>query len=114
MRDWLTAQWEWLATAVFIAVITSTTIGFREGSKGGAIFVSNAASAILAMVIYPFLEKWGYNGPFVGLLGLFCGACGMAMFGVLISLSSQIDKRRVKLAEGLIDRVAPGSGDDKP
>lgn len=114
MRDWLALQWDWLCAAVFIAMATSTTIGFKDGAKGGAIFVSNAASAILALVLYPFMERWGYNGPYVGLLGLFCGACGMAMFGVLISLSSQIDKRRVKLAGGIIDRVAPGSGDDKP
>lgn len=113
MRAWLSDNLEWLASCVFIAVATSTTIGFREGSKGGAIALANFSSAILAIVLYPFLEKYGYTGPFVGILGLFCGACGVGVFSVLISLASTIERRRAKLAGQIVDRVAPGSGDDK-
>lgn len=113
MRDWLFLQWDWLLSSIFIAVSTSTIIGFKDGTKGGAIAVSNFASAIVAIVLFPFLEKYGYGGPFSLLLGLFCGACGMATFSVLVSLSNMIERRRAKLAGVLLDRVAPGTGDDK-
>lgn len=109
MPSWLEAHWQWLCTAVFIAVATSTTIGFKDGSKGPAIFVSNAASAIMAACLYPFLAKWGYGGEFAPILGLFCGGCGMALFGVLISLGKTIEMRRNRLAGSLVDRVAPES-----
>lgn len=109
MREWWAANGEWLLAAVFLSILTSTGIGLKQGSKGPAIFVSNLAAALLAIALYPLLEKWGYAGPFVGLLALFCGACGMAMFGVLIALAAMIDRRRDRIAGGLIDRVVPES-----
>lgn len=111
MRDWLNANLDWLSACVLLSILTSTGIGLKQGSKGPAIFVSNLAAALMAIALYPLLEKWGYAGPFIGLLALFCGACGMAMFGVLIALSNMIDRRRDRIAGSLIDRVAPESRD---
>jgi hypothetical protein len=107
MRTWLTEQWDWLLAGVFIAIATSTVIGFKDGAKGGAIFVSNTAAAIMALVMFPFLSKHGYGSEWVGLLGLFCGGAGMALFGVLTAVSTAIDRRREKLADQIINRVAP-------
>ncbi len=112
MRSWLDENWDWLLTGIFIAVATSTVIGFKDGAKGGAIFVANWSAAIMAIVTYPFLAKHGYGGEWVLVLGLFCGACGTAMFSVLTAVSAAIDKRREKLANKIIDRVAPE--DSKP
>lgn len=109
MKDWLADNLDWLVACVFLSVLTSTGIGLKQGSKGPAIFVSNLAAAVMAVCLYPILQKWGYAGPFVGLLALFCGACGMACFGVLISLATLIDRRRERIAGGLIDRVVPES-----
>lgn len=111
MRAWLESNLDWLSAAVLLSILTSTGIGLKQGSKGPAIFTSNLAAAIMAVALYPLLQKWGYAGPFIGLLALFCGACGMACFGVLISLSNLIDRRRERIAGGLIDRVVPGSRD---
>lgn len=111
VRAWLADNLDWLAACVFLSVLTSTAIGLKQGSKGPAIFVSNLAAALMAIALYPLLEKWGYGGPFIGLLALFCGACGMAAFGVLIALSNIIDRRRDKLAGGLLDRVVPEAKD---
>ncbi len=94
MRAWLQEHWEWLCAALFIAVTTSTVVGLKDGSKGTAIFVSNVASAIMALVF---------------LLGLFCGGCGMSMIGVVIALRNLIDRRKDKLAATIVDRVAPES-----
>lgn len=107
VKAWLDSNLEWLSAAVLLSILTSTAIGLKQGSKGPAIFVSNLAAALMAIALYPLLEKWGYAGPFVGLLALFCGACGMALFGVLIALSNMIDRRRDRIAGGLIDRVVP-------
>lgn len=107
MREWLNANSEWLGVCVVLSVLTSTAIGLKQGTKGPAIFTSNLTAAIMAIALYPLLEKWGYAGPFVGLLALFCGACGMSLFAVLISLSGLIDRRRERIAGGLIDRVIP-------
>lgn len=107
MSAWLSSHGDWLFASVFIALITSTTIGFRSGSKGGAILTSNASAAVMSIVIYPFLQRWGYADEFSLLLGLVCGACGYAMFGVLIALSDTIDRRRSKIADSVLDRVAP-------
>ena len=114
MHDWIALHWQGLAAAVFIAVATSTVIGFKDGSKGGAILVANAAAAIMAVVLYPFLGKWGYGDEFSPMLGLFCGACGIALFGVLISLAATIERRRARLAGVILDRVAPEAGRDDP
>lgn len=111
MRAWLEGQWDWLLAGIFIAIATSTVTGLQAGTKGGAIFVSNAASAIMALVLFPFLNKYGYGGEWVFLLGLFCGACGLALFRVLTAVSLSIDKRRERLADRIIDRVVP---EDKP
>ena len=115
MTKWLLdgERWEWLLAMVFVSICTSTAIGLRQGSKGGAIFVSNLTAALSALALYPFVEKWGFSGPFVLPLALVCGACGLAMFGVLISLSDIITRRRERLAGNLLDRVLPGS-DEKP
>lgn len=112
MRDWLDKNWDWLVALVFLSVATSTAIGLKEGSKGGAIFVSNLTAALVAVALYPFLEKFGYAGPFIGILALFCGACGVAMFGVLTSLSDLITRRRERLAGSVLDRIAPEAKDD--
>lgn len=106
-------RWEWLVALVFLSIVSSTAIGLVKGSKGPAIFVSNLTAASLAMAIYPFSEKFGYAGPYVFALALFCGACGLAMFGVLISLSDMITRRREKLASSILDRVLPGK-EEKP
>lgn len=111
MRAWLETNLDWLSAAVLLSILTSTGIGLKQGSKGPAIFTSNLAAAIMAVALYPLLQQWGYAGPFIGLLALFCGACGMACFGVLISLSNLIDRRRERIAGGLIDRVVPESRD---
>lgn len=111
MREWFSAQWDLLLAAIFIAIATSTVIGFKDGTKGGAIFVSNMAGALLASVLSPLLAKQGYSWEWIGIFGLLCGACGASMFGVLTALSRAIDRRRDKLADQIIDRVAPG---DKP
>lgn len=107
MKTWLHENWDWLLAGVFIALSTSTTIGLKERTKGGALLAANCSAAILALVLYPFLAKYGYSGEWVLLLGLFCGGCGTAMFGVLTSLSSVIDRRRERLAESIVNRVAP-------
>ncbi len=107
MRTWLLEQWDWLLAGIFVAVATSTTIGLKDRTKGGALFVANSAAAIMALVLFPFLSKYGYGGEWVLLLGLFCGACGTALFGVLTALSSAIDRRRERLADRIIDRVVP-------
>lgn len=109
MRAWLETNGDWLLACVFLSILTSTGIGLKQGTKGPAIFTSNLAAAIMAITLYPFLEKWGYAGPFVGVLALFCGACGAACFGVLIALAGMIDRRRERIAGGLIDRVIPES-----
>ena len=111
MKAWLQEHWEWLCAALFIAVTTSTVVGFKEGSRGTAIFVANAASAIMAIVLYPLLYKFGYGIEGVFLLGLFCGACGTSVFGVLIALRNLIDRRKDKLAGAIIDRVVPETKD---
>lgn len=113
MRAWLETNFEWLATGIFIALVTSTIIGFKEGSKGAAILLSNASSATIALVFYPFLEKYDYAGPFVLLFGMVCGGCGTAVFGVVVSLGTVIERRKKRIAESLVDRAAPGSGDGK-
>jgi hypothetical protein len=107
MQHWIEANWDWLMTGVFLAVATSTTIGLRRGTKGGALFVSNSSSAIVAVAFFPFLERYGYSGQFVFLYGMVCGAVGVAVFGVLVSLSDAIDRRREKIADNIIDRVTP-------
>lgn len=107
VREWLAENLEWLASAVFLSIMTSTGIGLKQGSKGPAIFTSNLAAAVMALALYPLLQKWGYGGPFIGLLALFCGGCGLASFGVLIALSNIIDRRRDRIAGGLLDRVVP-------
>lgn len=107
MTEWLSTRWQWLVALVFMSALTSTTIGLKQGARGGAIFASNLASSITALAIYPLADKYGYGGPFVGLLALFCGACGMALFGVLIALSNLIERRKDRLAGSLLDRVAP-------
>ena len=113
MKSWFELNWDWLLSAIFIAVVTSTTIGLKEGTKGGAIAVSNFSSAIMVVVLYPFLTQYGYATPALTLLlGLFCGGCGLAMFSVLIALSSLIERRRAKIAQMIADRVLP-EGRDK-
>lgn len=107
MRAWLLEQWDLLLAAVFIAIATSTVIGFKDGAKGGAIFVSNTSAAIMAFVLSPILAKQGYSWEWIGVFGLICGACGASMFGVLTALSRAIDRRRDKLADSIIDRVVP-------
>lgn len=107
MLEWLSPRWQWLAALIGLSMLTSTTIGLKQGSKGGAIFASNLASAMMSIALYPLADKYDYGGPFVGLLALFCGACGMAMFGVLIALSNLIERRKDKLAGTILDRVAP-------
>lgn len=107
MRTWLQEHWDWLLAGIFISLATSTTIGLKDRTKGGALFAANCSASIMALVLYPFLAKYGYSGEWVLLLGLFCGACGTAMFGVLTSLSTVIDRRRERLAEGIVNRVAP-------
>lgn len=107
MRAWLMDQWDWLLAAVFLAVATSSTIGMKDRTRGGALFFANCCAAIMALVSYPFLAKHGYGGEWVLLLGLVCGACGTAMFGVLTALSGAIDRRRERLADRIIDRVVP-------
>lgn len=111
MRTWLAEQWDLLLAGVFIAIATSTVIGFKDGAKGGAIFVSNTSAAIMAFVLSPLLAKQGYSWEWIGIFGLVCGACGASMFGVLTALSKAIDRRRDNLANKIIDRVAP---EDKP
>lgn len=114
MGHWLEENWSWVCATVFIAVLTSTTIGFKEGSKGGAIFVSNFAAAITGIALYAVLREYYSGFGFVCVLGMFCGACGLSVFGVLISLRNLIDRRRDRLAGVIMDRVAPGvSGEDK-
>lgn len=112
MRSWLELNLEWLGTGIFIALVTSTIIGLKEGSKGAAILLSNASSATIAVVFYPFLEKYDFAGPFVLLFGMVCGGCGTAVFGVVVALGTVIEKRRLRIAEKFADKVAPGSGDE--
>lgn len=112
MRDWLDKNWDWLVALVFLSVATSTAIGLKEGSKGGAIFVSNLTAALVAVALYPFLEIFGYAKTSIGILALFCGGCGVAMFKVLISLSDLIDRRRERLADSVLNRIVPDAKDD--
>ena len=114
MRAWLLEHWDWLCTAVFIAVSTSTTIGFKEGAKGAAILVSNTAAALSALALYPFLAKYGYGSEQVVLLGVFCGACGTALFGILIAVRGVVEKRRDRIANAIVSRVSPDTKDAPP
>lgn len=111
MGKWLSEQWDLLLAAVFIALATSTVIGFKDGAKGGAIFISNTAAAIMALVLSPLLAKQGYSWEWIGIFGVICGAGGASTFGLLTAISRAIDRRRDNLADKIVDRVVPG---DKP
>ncbi len=106
---WLQRKGDWLVALLLISILTSTAIGLKDRATGGAIFVSNLTASLTALAAYPFIEKWGYGGPAVFALGLVCGAVGLAAFGVLTALSDRITRRRDKIADSLIDRVAPGT-----
>ncbi len=113
MKAWLENSFEWLAAGIFVAMVTSTIIGLKEGSKGAAILLSNASSATIALVFFPFLEKYDFAGPFVLLFGMICGGCGTAVFGVVVTLGATLEKRRQRIADKMLDRVVPDSGDGK-
>ena len=61
MKAWLEANWDYLSVALFLALVTSTVIGLRRGTKGGALFVSNSSAAIVAVAFYPVVESFNYN-----------------------------------------------------
>lgn len=109
--DWLVRKGDWLAALIVVAIFTSTAIGLKDRATGGAIAVSNLTASLTAVAAYPFLERWGYGGPFVLALGLLAGACGIAAFGVLTSLRDMITRRREKIAGNILDRVAPAAED---
>ncbi len=113
MIEWLDKNLQWLATGIFVALVTSTIIGFKEGSRGAAILLSNASSATIALVFYPFLEKYDFAGPFVLLFGMICGGCGTAVFGVVVTLGATLERRKQKIADRMLDRVVPDTGDGK-
>lgn len=114
LMAYLIKKGDWLVALIVVAIFTSTAIGLKDRATGGAIFVSNLTASLTAIAAYPFVEKWGYGGPMVFALGLLCGACGLAAFGVLTALSTMITRRREKIAGGLIDRVIPGTEETKP
>ena len=104
MKAWLEANWDYLSVALFLALVTSTVIGLRRGTKGGALFVSNSSAAIVAVAFYPVVESFNYK-HYTLLYGMICGAVGVAVFGVLVALSDSIDRRREKLADDIVDKV---------
>ena len=112
MRDWLYEHWDWLCAGLFLSLATSTAVGVKEGTKGGALFVSHTSAAVMFFVCYPFISKNGLSGEWAGLLAIGCGVCGTAMFNVLISLRNLIDRRRDKLAGLVANKVLPGAGDE--
>ncbi len=70
-----------------------------------------ASSATIALVFYPFLEKYDYAGPFVLLFGMVCGGMGTAVFGVVVMLGEVLDRRKRRIAEKLLDASPLTSGD---
>lgn len=104
MREWIEASWDYLSVAFFVALITSTTIGLRRGTRGGALLVANLSSVVVALAFYPFVEKYDYR-VFTPLYGMLCGAVGVSVFGVLVALSDAIDRRRDKIADDIVDKV---------
>lgn len=104
MKAWLEANWDYLSVALFLSLVTSTVIGLRRGTKGGALFVANSSAAIVAVAFYPVVESFSYK-HYTLLYGMICGAVGVAVFGVLVALSDSIDRRREKLADDIVDKV---------
>lgn len=113
MRDWLIAHWEDLAATVFMAVMVAALTGFFRRSTGMAVFIACTSATMLVLILYPFLQGWGYDWrTTVLLLGPAAGLFAVGLFKIAVKLSDRLGDRDTELADRLINKgvsLIPGA-----
>lgn len=114
MREWLALHWDDLMATIFMAVVVAALTGFFRRSTGMAVFIACTSASILVLILFPFLQGWGYDWRVtVPVLGPAAGLFAVGLFKIAVKISDRLGDRDTELADKLIDKgvsLIPGSG----
>lgn len=114
LRDWLSNHADDLGATIFLSVIVAALVGFIKRSTGAAVFISCLASAMVVLIVFPWVsETWDWQ-HIVPVLGPLAGVCGLALFKVAMKFSDRLEERDAEIADDLINKgksFIPGKGE---
>lgn len=114
LREWLSAHIDDLGATIFIAVLVAALVGFIKRSTGAAVFISCTASAMLVLIVFPWVSgEWDWQHV-VPVLGPAAGLCGLALFKIAMKFSDRLEARDTEIADTLINKgvsLIPGKGE---
>lgn len=113
VRQWFERYGDWFAFSQLIALMVGSVIGFRQRSRGLAILFTHISASVVAIICFMAGIGQGYGTILVSIsAGVIGGGLGWVLFGLLITLSDRLDKRREEIADKVINKV-PIIGGDK-
>lgn len=110
LQDYFKSNGDKIGATVAVAIIVASIVGFRRRSTPMALFVSNVSSALLAGLLFPVAQTYGYSWEVaIPVIGLGSGTCAFAAFSVLMRVADRLEARGDQLADRVIDKVLPES-----
>lgn len=112
--SWLADHWDGLGFALFASGTTGAAVGLSKGARGLALLTSHTVASVLTLIAYPLVTDKGYSWMVAVPVCAVLGGIGMALLRLLVALSDAIDRRRARLADNILDRVAREAEEKKP